>query len=87
MIAEIVMDIIRTRRERRIQKEIDRVVAEARVQIPKVVRSQILAEARGRILAECLAWNRRRLDAEARGEPFDEPFPYSDAQHGENGKS
>ena len=25
-----------------------------------------------------LAWNRRRLEAEARGEPFHEPLPYSD---------
>ena len=25
-----------------------------------------------------LAWNRRRLEAEARGEPFHEPVPYSD---------
>ena len=29
------------------------------------------AEAR----AECRAWNKRRLEAEARGERFDEPFP------------
>ena len=24
------------------------------------------------------AWNRRRLEAEARGEPFHEPVPYTD---------
>ena len=26
-------------------------------------------------LAKCLEWDRRRLECEARGEPFDEPFP------------
>ena len=65
MIAEMVMDIIRARRERRIKKAVDKAIAEA--------RRQIVEEAR----AEVIAWNRRRLDAQARGEPFDEPFPYS----------
>ena len=33
------------------------------------------AEARAETLAEVEEWNRRRLAAEARGEPFDEPLP------------
>ena len=61
MIAEMVMDIIRARRKRRIKKAVDKAITEAR--------------------AEAIAWNRRRLDAEARGEPFDEPFPYSGGEH------
>ena len=77
MIADMVMDIIRTRRERRIQKAVEKAIAEA--------RPQILAEARGRILAECATWNRRRLDAAARGESFDEPFPYSGDGQGKDG--
>ena len=64
MIADMVMDVIRTRRERRIQKEIAKAIDEARPQI----------------LAEGIAWNLRRMDAEARGERFDEPFPYSDGK-------
>ena len=68
MIADMVMDAIRTRRERRIKKAVEKAVAEAR---PK-----ILAE----VVAEGIAWNQRRMDAEARGEIFDEPFPYSDGE-------
>ena len=60
MIADMVMDVIRTRRERRIQK--------------------VAAEAVAKALAEGIAWNRRRMEAEARGEIFDEPFPYSDSE-------
>ena len=65
MIADMVMDVIRTRRERRTQKAVAKAVAEA--------------------LEEASDWNRRRMDASARGEPFDEPFPYSDNGHGKNG--
>lgn len=73
MIADMVMDAIRTRRERRVQKAVEKAVAEA---VPKAI-----AEA----LGEAAEWNRRRMDAAARGELFDEPFPYSDGDHGENG--
>ena len=73
MIADMVMDAIRTRRERRTQKAVAKAVAEA---VPKAV-----AEA----LGEAADWNRRRMDAAARGEPFDEPFPFSDNGPGKNG--
>ena len=33
------------------------------------------ARARAELIAEVVAWNERRLAAEARGEPFDEPPP------------
>lgn len=42
-------------------------------------RAEMMAkgEAKGRaeVLAEVVAWNERRLAAEAKGEPFDEPPP------------
>lgn len=65
MIADMVMDAIKTRRERRTQNAVEKAIAEA--------------------LEEAAEWNRRRMDAEARRESFDEPFPYSDSEHGENG--
>ena len=37
------------------------------------------ARARAELVAEVVAWNERRLAAEARGEPFDEPPPGVDA--------
>ena len=58
MIADMVMDVIRTRRERHTQKAV------------------------AKALAEAADWNRRRLDAAARGEPFDEPFPYPNSEQG-----
>ena len=33
-----------------------------------------------RKLEEAMAWNRRRLKAQADGEPFDEPYPITDAE-------
>ena len=37
-----------------------------------------LEEGRANALAEFRAWNRRRLEAESRGDMFDEPMPGSD---------
>ena len=43
-----------------------------------------LAEGRAEAIAEVnrvwRAWNRRRMDAKARGEPFTEPDPYQDRE-------
>ena len=33
------------------------------------------ADGRAAGLARCAEWNQRRLESEARGESFDEPFP------------
>ena len=33
------------------------------------------ADGRDAGIAACAGWNRRRLECEARGEPFDESFP------------
>ena len=81
MIADMVMDVIRTRRERRTQKAVAKAVAEA---VPKAV-AEAVPKAVAEALEEASDWNRRRMDAAARGEPFDEPFPYSDNGHGKNG--
>ena len=37
-------------------------------------------EARAETLAEVEKWNQRRLAAEAKGEPFDEPLPSTTKQ-------
>ena len=50
-------------REKRRREQIARAVAEA------------LAKERRGIDAEWEAWNERRMQAEQRGEPFDEPSP------------
>ena len=39
-------------------------------------RSEGLAEGRAAMIAEMMEWDRRRQDAEARGEPFHETPPY-----------
>lgn len=41
-----------------------------------------IAEGRAELVAEVVAWNERRLAAEARGEPFDEPPPGVDDGQG-----
>ena len=38
-------------------------------------RAEGVAEGRAALVAEVVAWNERRLAAEERGEPFDEPPP------------
>lgn len=35
------------------------------------------AEGREQVMAEVREWNRRRLEAERKGEPFDEPLPFT----------
>ena len=41
-----------------------------------------IAEGRAELVAEVVAWNERRLAAEARGESFDEPPPGVDDEQG-----
>ena len=52
-------------------------IGEARGEAIGEARGETRGEARRRAAmhAEWEAWNQRRLDAEARGEPFDEPPP------------
>lgn len=41
------------------------------------LREKRKAEARKEVMAEIKEWNERRLEAEKKGEPFDEPLPFS----------
>ncbi len=45
-------------------------------------RTEGIAEGRAELVAEVVAWNERRLAAEARGESFDEPPPGVDDGQG-----
>ena len=38
-------------------------------------KAELIAEGRAELAAEIAAWNERRLEAEARGEKFEEPPP------------
>ena len=41
------------------------------------IRAEGREQGRQQAIAEFKEWNRRRLEAEKKGEPFDEPLPYS----------
>ena len=41
------------------------------------LREKLRAEGRQQAIAEVKEWNRRRLEAEKKGEPFDEPLPFT----------
>ena len=56
----------------------DYVFKPRRERIEAEARAAGRAEERKVINARMQRWNRRRLDAEARGEPFDEPIPLDD---------
>ena len=55
----------------KIEKQREKLREEGRAQ----GREQGIEEGRMDLAAKVEAWNARRLDAEARGEPFDEPPP------------
>ncbi len=61
----------RERRKRRFE--------EARAEGRAIGRAQVIAEAKAKaeaeIYQEIAEWNKRRLDAQARNEPFTEPLP------------
>ena len=69
VLAEMVGDYLRKRREAATAEAAAKGRAEGRVQMG----------------CEWAAWNRRRLEAEERGEDFDEPTPDSFANTGTNG--
>ena len=68
---------INNRRERQLREAVAEAVAEATV--------ESRAEGRAEINALWRAWNERRLDAVAKGEPFDEPPP-DVSDRSENGR-
>ena len=57
-------------KKKRIKRE-----QEAMKKIREEVRAEVTAEVTADANARWRAWNERRLTAEARGEPFDEPLP------------
>ena len=69
-------------REKRIKREEEakkKIREEVRAQVTAEVRAQVKAEVTAEVRAEANArweaWNERRLAAEAKGEPLDEPTP------------
>ena len=65
-------EAIRARRKQ-IQRETEQIRQQTEQirQQTEQIRQQQIAEG----LAKGREWNERRMEAEARGEPFDEPFP------------
>ena len=72
---------INNRRERQLREAVAEAVAEATVES----RAEGRAEGRTEINHMWRAWNARRLDALAKGEPFDEPPP-DVSDRSENGR-
>ena len=59
----------------KVERQRERLRAEGRAEGHAEGRNEGRAEGRESLAAEIEAWNRRRLEAESRGEPFDEPPP------------
>ncbi len=51
------------------------VASEVRAEVASEVRAEVASEVRAEAMSKMREWNVRRLEAEARGEPFDEPLP------------
>ena len=80
---------INNRRERQLREAVAEAVAEATVEsrAEGKVEGEAVGRVRGRAEINALwrAWNERRLDALAKGEPFDEPPP-DVSDRSENGR-
>ncbi len=50
-------------------------------ELTKKRREKDVRKGRAEVHAEWRAWNERRLQAEARGEPFDESIPGAEESH------
>lgn len=75
-------DILREKTDRWIAKKrrekLEKAYAEGYAEGLAEARAEGRAEARAEMRKLFQGWNRRRLDCEARGEPFDEPLPFPD---------
>ena len=78
VLAAMFEDWVNRRRERHLAEAVAEAVAEA--------RTEVRAEVRAETNALWRAWNGRRLDALAKGEPFDEPPPDDIAEPSANGR-
>ena len=76
VLAEMVGDYLRKRREAAAAEAEARGLAEG--------RAKGLAEGRAQMAGEWSDWNRKRLEAKERGEDFDEPPPSSHGMNGTN---
>lgn len=70
----------RQREQERVDRAVAERVAEARAEAEAEIRAAAFSQAR----TQLDEWNRRRLEAEANNEPFDEPPPIFGSD-GENG--
>ena len=59
----------------KIERQRERLREEGRTEGRTEGRDEGRAEGRESLAAEIESWNRRRLEAERRGQPFDEPPP------------
>ena len=71
VIAASLEDWLKKREQARMEKRVKEVTAEVTAEVAVKVRVETLAE----VHKAWSEWNRRRLEAEANGEPFDEPPP------------
>ena len=67
VVAEWLEGVLERRRQRDIAEATEKARSEGRQEGRQEAQSQRDAQWR--------AWNERRIDAEAKGEPFDEPYP------------
>ena len=78
-IEERYLNPLRAKRIKREQEAKKRIREEARAEVKAEVKAEVTAEVKAEVTAENNArwgaWNERRLAAEAKGEPFDEPTP------------
>ena len=67
--------IVGTYLEQMLKRRHARQMAEARKRGFEIGFKEGVAERRAELIADLRKWNARRLKAEAKGEPFDEPPP------------
>ena len=86
VLAAMFEDWVNRRRERHLAEAVAKAVAEATAEVRAETRAEATAEATAETNALWRAWNGRRLDALANGEPFDEPPPDDIAEPSANGR-
>ena len=90
VLAAMFEDWVNRRRERHLAEAVAKGraegLAEGRAEATAEARAEARSETRAETNALWRAWNRRRLDALAKGEPFDEPPPDDIAEPSANGR-
>ena len=76
VIAKLIdMHVVEPRRQRLLKRFREEARKEVREEVREKVREEAREEGRSQAASKVQEWNRRRLEAEARGEHFDEPLP------------